>query len=178
MADLGQVTEKLDVTQHTHWPLYQDWTTTTDGAVVWVTSWHPDVTGSHGPPGSPNGVWPYSPKPRLSEEAPEAGEYLYGLTPQAINKAKVTVYYPNGELGSTTSGATAATTTTTTTTAATTTAATASMSTARLVPTSTVDSEPARFETVENRASHMARTGLLIAALLAPSSIFAHQEVP
>jgi len=178
-GDCNEVTEKLDVTQHTHWPLYQDWTTTTDGAVVWVTSWHPDVTGSHGPPGTPNGVWPYSPKPRLSEEAPEAGEYLYGLTPQAINKAKVTVYYPNGELGSTTSGATAATTTTTTTTtAATTTAATASMSTARLVPTSTVDSEPARFETVENRASHMARTGLLIAALLAPSSIFAHQEVP
>lgn len=89
--DCNEVSERQDVTRHTHWPLFQDWTTTADGAVMWVTSWLPDVTGTHGPAGSPNGVWPYRPKPELAE----THEYMFGLTPQASNAAKVTVYYPS-----------------------------------------------------------------------------------
>ena len=46
--------------------------------------------GDHGPPGSPNGVWPYKFRSLDAE-----GEYLFGLTPEATNAAKVTVYYPN-----------------------------------------------------------------------------------
>ena len=87
----------MDVTRHTHWPLYQDWTTTRDGAVVWITAWHEDVKGDHGPPGSPNGVWPYKFRSLDAE-----GEYLFGLTPEATNAAKVTVYYPNAIAGITT----------------------------------------------------------------------------
>ena len=110
-GDCNEVTEKMEVTRYTHWPLYQDWTTTTDGAVMWITSWHPDITGSFGPAGSPNGVWPYNLKPRLSEEEPEQGEYLYGLTPNAINEAKVTIYYPSsGSFASTTAATTTVTT--------------------------------------------------------------------
>ena len=52
-GDCNEVSERQDVTRHTHWPLFQDWTTTADGAVMWVTAWLPDVTGSHGPAGSP-----------------------------------------------------------------------------------------------------------------------------
>ena len=117
-GDCNETSERMDVTAHTHWPLYQDWTTTTDGAVMWVTSWHPDVTGQHGPPGSPNGVWPYQPKKRLTEEVPVHGEYLYGLTNNAINEAKVTIYYPSSGGFGTASTATAAGSTATTTPAA------------------------------------------------------------
>ncbi|CAK9012932.1 unnamed protein product [Durusdinium trenchii] len=88
-GDCNEISEKMDVTQSTHWPLYQDWTTTTAGEVVWVTTWQADVKGSFGPVGSPNGVWPYKPKPQLEEE-----EYLFDLTPEATNAAKVTVYSP------------------------------------------------------------------------------------
>jgi len=85
-----EISEKMDVTRYTHWPLYQDWTTTRDGSVVWISAWHEDVKGDHGPPGSPNGVWPYKFRSLDAE-----GEYLFGLTPEATNAAKVTVYYPN-----------------------------------------------------------------------------------
>lgn len=85
-----EISEKMDVTRYTHWPLYQDWTTTRDGSVVWISAWCEDVKGDHGPPGSPNGVWPYKFRSLDAE-----GEYLFGLTPEATNAAKVTVYYPN-----------------------------------------------------------------------------------
>ena len=92
-----EISEKMDVTRYTHWPLYQDWTTTRDGSVVWITAWHEDVKGDHGPPGSPNGVWPYKFRSLDAE-----GEYLFDLTPEATNAAKVTVYYPNAIAGITT----------------------------------------------------------------------------
>ncbi|CAL1141683.1 unnamed protein product, partial [Cladocopium goreaui] len=79
-----EISEKMDVTRYTHWPLYQDWTTTRDGSVVWISAWHEDVKGDHGPPGSPNGVWPYKFRSLDAE-----GEYLFGLTPEATNAAKV-----------------------------------------------------------------------------------------
>ena len=88
-ASGDEVSEKMDVTRYTHWPLYQDWTTTRDGAVVWITAWQEDTKGDHGPAGSPNGVWPYKFRSLNAE-----GEYLFGLTPEATNAAKVTVYYP------------------------------------------------------------------------------------
>ena len=37
-GDCNEVSERSDVTRHTHWPLYQDWTTTADGAVALLAS--------------------------------------------------------------------------------------------------------------------------------------------
>ncbi|CAE7562026.1 unnamed protein product [Symbiodinium sp. CCMP2456] len=111
-GDCNEVSERSDVTQHTHWPLYQDWTTTAEGAVAWVTSWHIDREGRWGPAGSPNGVWPYDPKPMnedAHEESPETP--LFGPTPDATNAAKITVYYPRSMATKSSTTSTAMTTT-------------------------------------------------------------------
>jgi len=112
-GDCNEVSERSDVTRHTHWPLYQDWTTTADGAVAWVTSWHIDKEGRWGPAGSPNGVWPYDPKP-MNEDAHEESPQtpLFGPTPDATNAAKITVYYPRSMPTTSSTTSTAMTTTT------------------------------------------------------------------
>jgi len=74
-----------DVTQHTTWPTNQDWTTTADGAVVWVTSWTLDGRGS------PNSVATY---PSSSQNSDPNAEYRFSRTPDATNEAEVTVYLP------------------------------------------------------------------------------------
>ena len=56
-----------------------------------MTSWHIDKEGRWGPAGSPNGVWPYDPKP-MNEDAHEESPQtpLFGPTPDATNAAKIT----------------------------------------------------------------------------------------
>ena len=56
-----------------------------------MTSWHLDKEGRWGPVNSPNGVWPYDPKP-MNEDAHEASPEtpLFGPTPDATNAAKIT----------------------------------------------------------------------------------------
>jgi hypothetical protein len=89
-GDCNEIADtRQDVTAHTHWSLYQDWTTTEDGAVAWVTTWHDDAAAKFGPKGSPNGAWPYQPQPADATDG-----YMFGLTPDATNQAKLTVYYP------------------------------------------------------------------------------------
>lgn len=45
-GDCETVSEPMDVTAHTSWPIMQEWTTTRDGAVVWATAYR---KGSYAP---------------------------------------------------------------------------------------------------------------------------------
>jgi len=38
-GECNRMTEPLEVTEHNLWPMNQEWTTTKEGAVVWVTAW-------------------------------------------------------------------------------------------------------------------------------------------
>jgi len=94
-GDCNELTAKQDVTNHTHWPLYQEWATTADGDVVWITSWNTDVEGRFGPRGSPNSVDAYPYKPQ-HDGALDGDGYLFDLTPSATNEAWLTVYRASG----------------------------------------------------------------------------------
>lgn len=75
---------KLDVTASTHWPLHQDWSTTIDGAVFWVSTWHQ------------NGDSPIEDDNYGLQAHNKHATFgpLYGKTPGAHNKAKITMYFP------------------------------------------------------------------------------------
>ena len=75
---------RKEVTAYTTWPIYQDWTTTSDGAVVWITR-VADPTTVHGVC--------YPAKERTFPDTDEDG-YRFGLTPGTTDEAKVSVYYP------------------------------------------------------------------------------------
>lgn len=86
---------KQDVTMDTKWPVHQDWSTTVDGAVFWVTSWNTDSTGQIiGYGGLAKGAGQAPPVAAAAKQmSPDAP--LYGQTPGAHNKAKITIYYPS-----------------------------------------------------------------------------------
>merc|ERR1712216_154511 len=73
------ITPKRDVTDHTTWPAKQDWSTTKNGAVVWVTK----------------GSKPFTVQQRCGNVWDTTGYIYPELTPGANNLAKVTVYYPH-----------------------------------------------------------------------------------
>jgi len=84
---------RQDVTAHTTWPIFQDWVTTNEGAVVWVTSWRKDQRANI------NTYFP--PKsctfPDVDEDGYRCQSTGGALKPHTENsdEAKVTVYYPN-----------------------------------------------------------------------------------
>lgn len=86
------ISDKQEVTAYTHWPLYQEWSTTLDGNVMWVTAWNKDAKGQFGPQDSPNSVNAYGTK---AEDTTDG--YKWGLTPDATNEAKVTIYYSTAQ---------------------------------------------------------------------------------
>ena len=49
-GDCNIMTDSLEMTDLLHWPQLHDWTTTPEGAVVWVTAW------GKGPLGKPAGT--------------------------------------------------------------------------------------------------------------------------
>jgi hypothetical protein len=75
---------KLDVTASTQWSIHQDWSTTIDGAVFWVSTWHQDGD-------SPIDIHSYG---LQAHNKDATSGPLYGKTPGAHNKAKITMYFP------------------------------------------------------------------------------------
>lgn len=82
-----------EVTAHTTWPIYQDWVTTSEGAVVWVTAWRQDQVGA---------INKYFPAKSCSFPTADANGYQCSTTAGTLkpfseesNWAKVTTYYPS-----------------------------------------------------------------------------------
>jgi len=84
---------RQDVTAYTTWPIYQDWVTTSEGAVVWVTAWRKSQKGS---------ISEYFPPksctfPNVDAEGYRCSTTRGTLKPhtESSDQAKVTTYYPN-----------------------------------------------------------------------------------
>lgn len=80
------ISDKQDVTAYTQWPFHSDWSTTVDGAVFWVTSWHE---------GSGGEIVEYKSQSDERHQGRKDSPFLFGKTPGAHNKAKITMYYPS-----------------------------------------------------------------------------------
>jgi len=84
---------RQDVTAYTTWPIYQDWVTTSEGAVVWVTAWRKSQTGSIGTYFPPKACT----FPNVDADGYRCSSTRGSLKPhtEASDQAKVTTYYPN-----------------------------------------------------------------------------------
>lgn len=84
-CDAKESTRK-EVGAHTTWPIKQDWVTTSEGAVVWVTAWNIGQNGE---------LSMYMrPKACTYPNADEDGYMCAASSPNPTNQAKVTVYHP------------------------------------------------------------------------------------
>jgi len=84
---------RQDVTAHTTWPIYQDWVTTSEGVVVWITAWRKNQRGS---------IDKYFPSKSCTFPSVDAEGYRCSSTrgtlkphTEASDLAKVTSYHPN-----------------------------------------------------------------------------------
>jgi len=95
-GDCEPVSDPMDVTAHTSWPILQEWTTTRDGAVVWATaypegSYWPDPALDQLPAKEEKAFYPARP-----EEKDQGSVVL--ASPRASQWASVSVYWPSGKM--------------------------------------------------------------------------------
>merc|ERR1719210_893888 len=97
-GDCEPVTDPMEVTAHTTWPIMQEWTTTPDGAVVWATaypegSYWPDLTIDIATEGKKKAFYP------AREEEVDKGVSILASV-HASRWASVSVYWPAGKMPS------------------------------------------------------------------------------
>jgi len=105
------VSDPMDVTAHTSWPIMQEWTTTRDGAVVWTTAYRegrywPDTSWTDLPLGKKWGGYPHKPSPLYparfneNEGVKEKRSSSKGILPSQFPSkwAVVSVYWPSGRM--------------------------------------------------------------------------------
>jgi len=78
--------EAVDVNDLVTWPNKQEWTTTKDGAVSWVTAWKNHPSELH--------IWQTRMRDGTSEEWRDPNNKGYLRTPEAHNEARVITYWP------------------------------------------------------------------------------------
>jgi len=100
-GDCTPVSDPMDVTAYTTWPITQEWTTTRDGAVVWATAYPegtywPDASITQIPPlGFTRKKTMYPPRPEEGDDS----EVI--LEAQGASQwAAVSVYWPSGRMPS------------------------------------------------------------------------------
>jgi len=101
----ARVTEPMEVTEHNLWPVMAEWTTTQDGAVVWVSSWNltEKIDGTYHPDLSKKAEYP----PREStknvfqqykDADPYEGKHEFLKSTWATTWATISVYWPSAKM--------------------------------------------------------------------------------